>query len=68
MRSDSSLIAAQRESASRIDSLEEQLREVEVSLNALLQEIPNVVGDETPDGDDEAANPVVREWGERRVF
>jgi len=62
------LIAAQRESASRIDELEEQLREIEVSLDSLLQEIPNVVGDATPDGDDEESNVVVREWGTRRAF
>ncbi len=62
------LIAAQRESASRIDELEEQLREIEVSLESLLQEIPNVVGDATPDGDDEESNVVVREWGSRRAF
>ena len=62
------LIASQRESASRIDVLEEQLRELEASLNSLLQEIPNVVGDVTPDGDDEESNVVVREWGKRRAF
>ena len=62
------LIAAQRESASRIDELEEQLREIEVSLESLLQEIPNVVGHATPDGDDEESNVVVREWGSRRAF
>ena len=62
------LITAQRKSASRIDVLEEQLRELEASLNSLLQEIPNVVGDVTPDGDDEESNVVVREWGKRRAF
>ena len=62
------LIAAQRESASKIDELEERLRELDAALTVLLQEIPNVVGDDTPDGDDEEDNPVVREWGDRRVF
>ncbi len=62
------LIAAQRESATRIDELEEQLREIESSLNALLAEIPNLVGDETPDGEDEDANVEVRAWGTRRSF
>lgn len=62
------LIAAQRESATRIDELEEQLREIEASLDALLAEIPNVVGDETPDGDDEEANVEIRAWGARRAF
>ena len=62
------LIAAQRDSAARIDELEEQLRATESSMTALLAEIPNVVGDETPDGDDEESNVAVREWGERRAF
>ena len=62
------LIAAQRESASRIDELEERLRDIEESLNVLLAEVPNVVGDETPDGDDEEANVEVRSWGARRAF
>ncbi len=62
------LIAEQRASASRIDALEERLRELEASLDGLLQEIPNVVGEITPDGVDEEDNVVVRSWGERRVF
>lgn len=62
------LIAAQRNSATRIDELEQQLREIESSLNSLLSEIPNVVGAETPDGEDEHSNSVVRAWGTRRVF
>ena len=62
------LIAAQRESASRIDELEERLRTVDAELSGLLHEIPNVVGDETPDGADEEDNPVVRACGERRAF
>ena len=62
------LIAAQRSSATRIDELEQQLREIESSLNSLLGEIPNVVGAETPDGEDEDSNSVVRAWGTRRVF
>ncbi len=62
------LIAAQRESAARIDELEDQLRDVESAMNALLAEVPNVVGEETPDGDDEESNVVVREWGKRRAF
>ena len=62
------LIAAQRDSASRIDELEDRLRDIEASLDVLLAEIPNVVGDETPDGDDEESNVEVRAWGSRRAF
>ena len=48
--------------------MEDRLRDIEMSLNVLLAEIPNVVGDETPDGDDEEANVEVRAWGSRRAF
>ncbi len=62
------LIAAQRDSASRIDELEERQREIESQLNTLLAEIPNIVGDATPDGADEDGNVELRAWGDRRVF
>ena len=62
------LIAAQRDSAARIDQLEEQLRKLDTTLTTLLQEIPNVASEATPDGGGEEQNVVVREWGERRVF
>ena len=62
------LIAAQRDSASRIDELEDRLRDIEESLDVLLAEIPNIVDDDTPDGDDEEANVEVRAWGSRRAF
>ena len=62
------IIETQREVAEKIDRLQGQLRDTEAHLNKLLQEIPNVVGDKTPDGKDEDDNPIVREWGERRVF
>lgn len=62
------LIEAQRESATRIDQLEASLRLLESSLNDLLAEIPNMVGEATPDGADETSNVVVREWGSARSF
>ena len=62
------LIAAQRESAARIDQLEAELRERESSLDDLLGEIPNLVGEETPDGGGEEANVEIRAWGARRSF
>ena len=62
------LIAAQRESAARIDELEAALRDSESVLEALLGEIPNIVGDDTPDGPDESGNVVVRTEGDAPVF
>ncbi len=62
------LIAEQRATAERIDELEASLRDAEAALDATLGEIPNVVGAETPDGDDEDANVVVRTHGEARAF
>ena len=62
------LIAAQRESAARIDELEAALRDSESVLEALLEEIPNIVGDDTPDGPDESGNVVVRTEGDAPVF
>lgn len=62
------LIAEQRASADKIDALETSLRDAEAALDATLGEIPNLVGEATPDGDDEAANPVIRTHGEPRAF
>ena len=62
------LIAAQRESAARIDELEADLKETEAALNAFLAEFPNLVADETPDGADESANVVVRTVGTAPSF
>ncbi len=62
------LIAAQRESATRIDQLETELRQTELSLNDLLSEIPNLLSADTPDGDGEESNVEVRAWGKRRSF
>ena len=62
------LIAAQRETAGRIDALEEQLKETETSLNETLAEFPNLVSDATPDGADESDNPVLRTVGNAPSF
>lgn len=62
------LIAAQRESAARIDELEADLKETEAALNAFLAEFPNLVADKTPDGADESANIVVRTVGSAPSF
>ena len=62
------LIAAQRETATRLDELEAELKRTESELNATLAEFPNLVGDATPDGDDESANVVLRTVGNAPSF
>ncbi len=52
----------------RIKALEAQLREVEPELRAVLLTIPNVPHPSVPVGADDAANELVRTWGEPRRF
>lgn len=71
-RADSSerqrLITQQRRSAERIDALEAELRRAEATLEATLCELPNLVGEETPDGGGESENVIVRSHGKPRRF
>ena len=62
------LIAAQRETATRLDELEAALRQTEAELNESLAEFPNLVSEATPDGDDESDNVVVRTVGNAPSF
>ena len=48
--------------------LEEQEREAIAALDKLLAEIPNQPLDEVPEGRDEHANVLLREWGRRPTF
>ncbi len=48
----------------RLAALETQLKDAEADLRSLLLEIPNIAGDDVPDGPDESANVVVRQVGE----
>lgn len=57
-------IAAMRKVGTEIGGLDEELRQTEESLNELLIRIPNLPHKSVPEGDDEAANEVVRQWGE----
>ena len=50
----------------KISVLDEQSHESEEHQMALLQTIPNLPHPDCPLGADEEANPVVREWGEKR--
>ena len=52
----------------RVPALEEEVRQVEGRLNALLLEVPNLPHERTPDGRDESENVLVRAVGEPRAL
>lgn len=49
-------------------ALEARLPEVEKELTALLGKIPNIPSPDTPVGEDESANKIIRSWGQKRHF
>ena len=52
----------------RTAAIEADLAGVAEEERGLLLALPNLVADETPDGTDDKANPVVRSWGSPRAF
>ncbi len=66
---DTSIIEKEvREIKERIDSLEEELREVQGKLRDLMLRVPNLPHESVPIGEDEEDNVEVRRWGEPREF
>ncbi len=61
-------IAAMRDLKARLDSLEQQLRQVESDLHEVLIRIPNIPHESVPEGVDERDNVIVRTWGEPKTF
>ncbi len=59
------LVAAKKEEIAR---LEEEARQREAELRAALLELPNIVADDVPDGEDEADNEEIHRWGEIPQF
>jgi len=57
-------IAAMRDVAARIKSIDDELKSVEEELDQLLLWVPNVPHKSVPVGKDESANELIREWGE----
>lgn len=51
-----------------IAALGAQLDSEQADLNALLAGLPNIPAEDTPDGEDEAANIEIAKWGEPRAF
>lgn len=52
----------------RVKQGEEQLRELQARVDALLPTFPNVLADDVPDGPDEDSNVELRRWGNPRDF
>ena len=63
---------AQREEVRRVGERIKQLdggvREADETLRALMLELPNLLAEDVPDGDDETGNVVIREEGEKRAY
>ncbi len=53
---------------SRVRSAEYELNQVEEQYNTLLWEVPNIVLDDVPIGEDESGNVVDRQWGDIPQF
>jgi len=62
------LILEMREVGQEIKKLEEQLAEIENSMEVVLHGIPNIPHESVPVGADETANVQVRSWGTPRTF
>ncbi len=63
-----SLIDDLRQIGEDIKSFQEEVTELETSMNDFLLQIPNLPLDDVPSGSGEEDNQVIRTWGERPVF
>lgn len=61
-------IEAAKKNKSKIAEDEEKADDYSKKLNTLLAEIPNYLDKDVPEGTDESANQMVRQWGEPKCF
>jgi seryl-tRNA synthetase len=61
-------IAASKVIKDQLKDVEEKLKNSEVELNAVLEEIPNIPSDDTPIGKDDNDNVVIKTFGDKPVF
>ena len=64
----SEAIAAMKAIKEKIGALEEKVREADAQLQGFLLIIPNMPAEDVPEGRDETANRLERQWGEPRTF
>ena len=62
------LISEMREVGDQIKGLDEELKEVEATLDNLLMSIPNIPHESVPIGETEDDNVEARKWGELPQF
>ena len=62
------IIREMREAGERVSQLEAQVRDLEERINRILLGLPNVPMPQVPQGGDETANVLVRNWGEPPSF
>jgi len=60
-------ISSMKEVSFKVDSLEKELKDIDVNLDAMLLTIPNIPHPTVPRGDP-SANKIVRSWGEAPKF
>ena len=51
-----------------MEGLEADAARLDAEIKAVLESLPNILDADVPDGPDESANVVVRQWGEKRDF
>ena len=61
-------ILEMREVSQTIKELDERLRRVDEKIHEYLIGIPNLLHESVPQGDSDADNPVIREWGSPTAF
>jgi seryl-tRNA synthetase len=61
-------IAASKVIKDQLKDVEEKLKNSEVELNAVLEEIPNIPSDDTPIGKDDNDNVVIKTFGDKPAF
>jgi seryl-tRNA synthetase len=62
------VVEEMRQVGERVSQLEQQVRELDEAIHAILLGLPNIPRPDVPQGYSEADNVVVRHWGEPRAF
>ena len=57
-----------RRDGERLQQLDQELRPQEARIREMMLNLPNIVADDVPDGDDETGNVVTRDEGEVRTY
>lgn len=63
-----SMIVEMREVSQTIKEMDERLRQLDARMEEVVMGIPNLLHESVPEGDSDADNPVIREWGSPTEF